>query len=215
MRPFIVGIAGGTASGKTTIAQQIAQAGGSDRVVVVALDRYYRSQAHIRPEQRTAINYDHPDALEFELLISHLKQLQSGIAIDAPLYDFASHSRDPHHTTRIEPKPVIVVEGILVLANTELCTLLDLKVFVATPDRIRLARRTERDTEQRGRSIESVNSQWNDSVQPMHQVFCEPSRALADIVVDGCDNPETTGNSLWITVWQRAQRRLSPDCEVL
>jgi len=215
LRPCIVGIAGGTASGKTTIAQQLAHAGGTERVVVVGLDRYYRSQDHLTHDQRAALNYDHPSALEFDLLITHLKQLQGGDAVGIPLYDFATLCRDPLHTTRITSKPIVIVEGILVLANTELCSLFDLKIFVATPDAVRRQRRIERDTRERGRSIESVVAQWDETVQPMHKEFCEPSKAAADIVIDGQDNLRVVGESLWTTVWNRAQTCEAISREVL
>jgi uridine kinase len=214
MKPFIVGIAGGTASGKTTIARQLVHVGGSERVVVIELDRYYRSQEHLPPEQRATLNYDHPAALEFNLLIAHVQQLRRGNVIDAPLYDFTTHCRDPLRTTRIDPKPIIIVEGVLVFANAELCTLLNLKIFIDTPEEVRRQRRVERDARERGRSVESTNAQWNESVQPMHQEFCEPSKAVADIVIDGRDNLQKTGESLWSIVWNRAQSHESIGCGV-
>jgi uridine kinase len=143
-----------------------------------------------------------------------VQQLRRGNVIDAPLYDFTTHCRDPLRTTRIDPKPIIIVEGVLVFANAELCTLLNLKIFIDTPEEVRRQRRVERDARERGRSVESTNAQWNESVQPMHQEFCEPSKAVADIVIDGRDNLQKTGESLWSIVWNRAQSHESIGCGV-
>lgn len=206
MRPFLVGIAGGTASGKTTIARQLSRIGGIERVVVIELDRYHRSQEHLTDTERAALNYDHPAALEFELLIDHLRQLKSGKTIDIPRYDFATHCRDPIHTTQIAPKSIVIVEGILVFADAELCALFDLRVFVETPDDVRLTRRIERDTRERGRSAESVHAQWNDTVLPMHKKFCVPSKSAAEIVINGGDNLQTVSESLWSLVLNRLQQ---------
>jgi len=178
--------------------------GGSDRVVVLELDRYYRSQDLFTAEQRARLNYDHPDALEFELLVTQLTELRNGKAIDAPVYDFATHCRDPLRTTRIEPKHIIIVEGILVFANSELREIFDFKIFVDTPKDIRLARRIERDTRERGRSIESVNAQWQATVQPMHEAFCEPSRVYADVVVAGRDGVSAQVQSIWSDICKMA-----------
>jgi uridine kinase len=208
--PFIIGMAGGTASGKTTLASKLALLCGSDKVAVIGLDWYYRSQDHLTLAERTLLNYDHPDSLEYELLITHLHSLQLGRSIEAPNYDYALHSR-ASHTTRIDTeqrrKEFIVIEVILTFANAELVKLLDLKVFVDTPEPVRFTRRLERDTRERGRSPESVHIQWQTSVQPMHREFCEPSRALADVIVDGQGDLAHTAHSLWDAVLERSRTR--------
>ena len=203
-KSFLVGIAGGTASGKTTLAQQLVKIGGDDRVALIELDRYYRSQEHLTDMERSSLNYDHPAALEFDLLIDHLTQLKCGKTINAPLYDFATHCRDPIHTTPIAPRSIIIVEGILVLADSVLCALFDLRIFVETPDDTRLMRRIERDLHERGRSIESVHTQWSNTVLPMHQKFCQPSKSVAEIVIDGRDNLQTVSEALWALIWERS-----------
>lgn len=204
---FIIGIAGGTASGKTTLANNLLTIGGSEKVAVVGLDRYYRTQDGIPPDQRALVNYDHPDALEYELLITHLNSIQHGDSIEAPVYDFATHCRDPHHTTHVDAKECIVIEGILAFAHPELVKLFDLKVFVDTPESIRFTRRFERDTRERGRTPESVHAQWQTTVQPMHLEFCEPSRAVADLIINGHTDLASTAQSLWSTVSERARGR--------
>ncbi|MFO0417271.1 MAG: uridine kinase [Pseudomonadota bacterium] len=206
MKPFLVGIAGGTASGKTTLAAKLLEVGGQEDVVIIELDRYYRSQEHLTLEQRALSNYDHPDALEFNLLIDHLNQLCAGSSIDAPHYDFPTHSRDHAITKHIKPLPVIIVEGILVFAEPKLRQLFDLKIFVDTPEEIRFDRRLARDTKERGRSVESVQEQWRATVQPMHLEFCEPGRAFADVIVsEGSDLIDVTA-TLWSDISERARQ---------
>jgi len=207
MSSFLVGIAGGTASGKTTLTRMLAELGGSERVAVLELDRYYRSRSNLSPSERATVNYDHPDALEFDLLLEHLQSLKAGQSIVAPTYDFATHCRDLLKASRIDPKPVMIVEGILIFAAPNLRELFDLRIFVDAPEQVRFARRLERDTKVRGRSIESVYQQWNTTVQPMHAEFCEPGRTYADRIVDGQTNLAHTAQSLWSTVSERAQRR--------
>jgi uridine kinase len=185
MRPYLVGIAGGTASGKTTIAHKLVEIAGTNQADIVELDRYYRSQDHVDLTTRHSVNYDHPDALEFELLILHLKSLRYGEAVDTPIYDFATHTRLKGQTIRVEPKPIIFFEGILTLCVRELRELFDTTIFVDAPDDIRLTRRIERDIRERGRTRESAIEQWNATVQPMYQQFCEPSRAFAEMGLDG------------------------------
>lgn len=205
MKPFLIGITGGTASGKTTIARKLVANGGSDQVALLELDRYYRSQAHLTPEQRATVNYDHPDALEFDLLVHQLKQLLGGAPIHAPVYDFASHCRRPTQTTLIKPLPVIIVEGILLCTDATLLKLFNLKVFVHTEEEVRLSRRVDRDVRERGRSVESVKAQWHATVQPMHLQFCEPGRQCADLVVDGNTDAADVAQSLWCAVMGRRE----------
>jgi uridine kinase len=185
MRPYLVGIAGGTASGKTTIAHKLVDTAGPNKADIVELDRYYRAQDHIELAARHSLNYDHPNALEFELLIEHLKMLRNGDAVDTPVYDFATHTRLKGQTIRVEPKPIIFFEGILTLCVPKLRELFDTTIFVDAPDDIRLTRRIERDIREHARTRESAIEQWNATVQPMYQQFCEPSRAFAEMELDG------------------------------
>lgn len=205
MRSYLVGIAGGTASGKTTLTRRLFEVAGAQNAAVVELDRYYRCQDQIDTAARATANYDHPDSLEFELLIQHLRQLQAGTPVHTPVYDFAQHTRCKARSILVEPRPVILVEGILVFAVPQLRDLFDFRIFVDTPAELRLQRRTERDIRERGRTREGVLSQWNATVHPMHLEFCEPSRVAADMVFDGstcCDAPVDT---MWQDLLQRAQ----------
>jgi uridine kinase len=207
LETVILGIAGGTASGKTTLAQTLADRGGSEQIVVLELDRYYLSQSNLSPTDRESVNYDHPDTLEFELLVQHLKSLKAGNSIMAPIYDFTTHCRDPLKFSHIHPRPLIIVEGILTFAYSELLNLFDFKIFVDTPKEVRFSRRLERDTRLRGRSIVSVNKQWNTTVQPMHLKFCEPGKVYADRVIDGQSNFETLAEELLIDLWSALRRK--------
>jgi uridine kinase len=187
-RPLVVGIAGGTGSGKTTVANKLAAALPAGRCVTIDHDAYYRDQSHLPLAERTVINYDHPDALETTLLVDHLRALRDGRAVDVPLYDFATHTRRMQ-TRRIEPAAVIVVEGILVFTDAALRAELDIKIFVDTDPDIRLIRRIRRDLEQRGRSFQSVRDQYYATVRPMHIEHVEPSKRWADLIVpEGGDN---------------------------
>jgi uridine kinase len=201
----IVGIAGGTGSGKTCIARDLSHIGGSDRVQALSLDSYYRSQDALTPEARAVVNYDHPDALEVSLLIEHLRLLQSGHSIEMPIYDFATHSR-AIQTERIVPRDVVIVEGILTLYYPELRPLFGYSVFVDAPDALRLERRLRRDVRERGRTEESVLTQWSDTVQPMHEKFCMPTKHYATEVFDGsswCDGDVT---NLWGRIVEQTSR---------
>jgi uridine kinase len=185
--PTIIGIAGGSGSGKTTVTRKLAQALGRD-CRVIDHDSYYRDRSDTPLEEREAINYDHPDALESELLASHLAELRNGVAIEVPVYDFVSHTRS-QTTRRIDPAPVILVEGILVLADADLRAQLDIKIFVDTDPDIRLLRRIGRDMQERGRSFHAVCEQYQRTVRPMHLQFVEPSKRWADLIVpEGGDN---------------------------
>ena len=178
--PLIIGIAGGSGSGKTFIADQLVTA--IPEVALVQHDSYYRHRPDLDFEQRSQVNYDHPDSLETDLLIHHLGLLARGVAIDRPIYDFSRHLRATE-TDRIEPAPVIIVEGILVLTNSELRDRLGLKIYVDTDPHIRLARRLGRDIDERGRTADSVLKQYFTSVRPMHIEFVEPSKSYADLVI--------------------------------
>jgi len=179
----IIGIAGGSSSGKTTVASKLYEESkvfGS--VAIIRLDDYYRSHDNMTLDERAAINYDHPNAYEFDLLISHIKQLKEGKSIEKPIYDFVIHNRKKE-TEQIEPCDVLIVEGILAFVNQELRDLFDIKLFVHTPDDIRFIRRLKRDTEKRGRTVQSVVSQYLTTVRPMHIEFVEPSKSYADLII--------------------------------
>ncbi len=187
MKPLMIGIAGGTGSGKSTFTGRLRETFGDD-IAVVYHDNYYRSNDGVPVEQRKKINYDHPDSLETELLVEHLIKLRSGIAIQSPVYDFTVHNRS-EKTIRIEPRSIIIVEGILVLADKRLQDLFDIKIYVETDADERILRRVMRDLKERGRDIENIVDQYLTTVKPMHYMFVEPSRAKADFVINGGMNP--------------------------
>lgn len=180
--PLIIGIAGGSGSGKTTVANVILERVGAKHIAYIPHDAYYRDLATLPPVQRAAVNFDHPDSLETDLLIQHLKQLINYQAIELPIYDFKIHARTPT-TIRIEPQPVIIVEGILIFAEPLLRELCDVKIFVDTDPDIRFIRRLQRDITERGRSTESVINQYINTVRPMHLEFVEPSKRYADVII--------------------------------
>jgi uridine kinase len=184
----VIGIAGGTGSGKTTIAHKLAGAIPGGRCVVIDHDSYYSDQSHLAPEARDRVNFDHPSTLDSALLAQHLASLRGGTAVDVPIYDFVTHTRRPD-TRRVEPAPVIIVEGILVFVEPALREQLDVKIFVDTDPDIRLMRRIRRDLEQRGRTFASVRDQYYATVRPMHIEYVEPSKRWADLIVpEGGDN---------------------------
>ncbi|MEM0963712.1 MAG: uridine kinase [Bacteroidota bacterium] len=178
----VIGIAGGSGSGKTTVQRRIMERFGSRRIALLDHDAYYRPLDHLTPDQRARFNFDHPDALQTDLMVDHLDQLMAGAAIEKPTYSFETHSRQPE-TETVEPRPVVLVEGILVLAEKALRARMDVKLFVdAAPD-VRLMRRMERDLHERGRSVESVLDQYRRTVRPMHLEFVEPSKRHADVII--------------------------------
>jgi uridine kinase len=188
MRPLCIGIAGGTGSGKSTIARNIAQALPAEAVATVDHDSYYRDRGDLPYEERCALNFDHPDALETELLVAHLRRLREGRAVDVPIYDFKTHARLPE-TRHVEPTPVLIVEGILVFVDAALRAELDIKIFVDTDADIRVFRRIRRDLEQRGRTFQAVRDQYYRTVRPMHLMFVEPSKRWADLIIpEGGEN---------------------------
>ena len=182
MQPLIIGIAGGTGSGKTTVSNAIMERVGRERIAWLQQDQYYRDQTDKPFEERTRVNYDHPDSLETELMVEHLKRLKAGEAVETPVYDFAADTRT-RETLRVEPRAVILVEGILIFADPELRRLFDVKIFVDADADLRLIRRLHRDMAERGRSFESVIRQYQETVRPMHLEFVEPSKRYADIIV--------------------------------
>ncbi len=180
--PLVIGIAGGTGSGKTTVAQQILQRVGEKHIAYLPHDAYYKDLRHLTPSQRAEVNFDHPDALETDLLIQHIHMLKQGQAVQVPIYDFATHTRRPE-TITVEPRPLILVEGILVFVEKALRELFDLKIFVDTDADIRFIRRLERDIRERGRTMEAVIRQYLSTVRPMHLEFVEPSKRYADVII--------------------------------
>jgi uridine kinase len=179
---MIIGISGGTGSGKTTVAEKIIAAAGPGNVVFLQQDAYYRNLGDMPLDLKHRVNYDHPDAFDSELLINHVDTLRAGEAIEQPIYDYATHSRrtETHH---VEPRPVIIVEGILVFVNPKMRGLMDLKIFVDADADIRFIRRLDRDVHERGRTLESVITQYTTTVRPMHLQFVEPSKRYADIII--------------------------------
>ncbi|MGA8038811.1 MAG: uridine kinase [Acidimicrobiia bacterium] len=186
-RPIFIGIAGGSGSGKTTIAETVIER-LDNKVALLQHDAYYRHMPELSLQERAKVNYDHPAALETELLVSHLIALREGKTVERPVYDFSQHLRS-EKTVTINPAPVVVIEGILVLSEPELRSELDLKIYVDTDPDLRLARRIERDIHERGRSVDSVISQYFSTVRPMHLEFVEPSKRYADLIMPEGYNP--------------------------
>jgi uridine kinase len=179
---IIVGVAGGTGSGKTTVSQAILDRVGRDRIAYLQHDSYYRDRSHVPLEERAKANFDHPDALESELLAQHLASLKTGQAVEVPVYDFTTHTRETR-TVTVAPRKVILVEGILIFAERALRELMDIKVFVDTDADIRFIRRLQRDITERGRTVGSVIRQYTETVRPMHLEFVEPSKRYADVII--------------------------------
>jgi uridine kinase len=181
-RPFLIGVAGGSGSGKTTVAERLAGLIGEPSLALLRLDAYYCDSGHLPFEERAAINYDHPDAFDWELLVEHVDALASGEAVEVPVYDFATYERSGERT-RLAPARVVVVEGILVLYEPELRERFDLRVFVDTDADVRFIRRLERDVAERERSLRSVIDQYLGTVRPSHEQFIEPSKRHADVII--------------------------------
>jgi uridine kinase len=182
MKPFVIGVAGGSGSGKTTVVRRIVESLGDDQVTLIEHDRYYRPRDDLRLEERAALNYDHPDSLETDLLVRHVKDLREGKPVEVPIYDFARHARAAG-TTTIPPRRAIIVEGILIFTDPDLRRLMDVKVFVDADDDTRFIRRLQRDIAERGRTVASVIDQYLGTVKPMHLEFVEPSKRYADIII--------------------------------
>ena len=194
-RPLIIGIVGGTGSGKTTVARAICQV-HAGQAVILDQDAYYRDLADLPLEERRRVNFDHPDAIDAELLAEHLTRLRAGEAVDKPTYDYAAHTRSGE-TVRIEPRDVVLVEGILLFADPAIRALFDIKVFVDVADDVRFIRRLLRDMAERGRTVDMVIEQYLSTVRPMHQEFVEPSKRYADIII-----PEGGHNRIGIEMLQ-------------
>lgn len=181
-RPILIGITGGTGSGKTTIANEIFSKFDKSCITMIEQDSYYKDQSHLSKEERTKTNYDHPDAFDTDLLVSHLKKLISGETVEKPIYDFAAHNRKKE-TVMLEPREIIIVEGILILDSKEIRDLLDIKIYVDTDADVRIIRRLVRDLNERGRTVDSVIDQYLNVVRPMHMQFIEPTKRYADIII--------------------------------
>ena len=184
MKSFIVGIGGGTGAGKTTLALALQERFAPGETVLIDQDAYYRDRSHLSPGERNGLNFDDPAAYDNDLLISHLNQLLSGRPIERPVYDFTNHCRR-HETERLAPRAILIVEGIMVLADPRLRRLMDLKIFVEASADLRFIRRLLRDTAERGRTLTSVITQYLESVRSMHLIYVEPSRQYADLVISG------------------------------
>ena len=180
--PYVIGIAGGTGSGKTTFSRELVATLMTNKIVYLSHDSYYKDQSNVPFSERVKTNYDHPDSLETDLMIKHIEMLRNFQPVDIPIYDFVEHTR-AKETEHIEPQSVILIEGILIFAVRELRDLMDMKIFVDTDADIRFMRRLQRDIEERGRSVKSVCDQYINVVRPMHEAFVEPSKTFADIIV--------------------------------
>ncbi len=181
-KPIVFGVAGGTASGKTTVAREILGAVGASQIAYLPHDAYYRDQPDLSLEERSKVNYDHPNSLETKLLIKHIRALIAGKSVEVPVYDFTIHRRT-QDTVTVEPSPIILVDGILIFTKRKLRELMDIKVFVDTPADVRFIRRMKRDIEERGRTLDSVVAQYLETVRPMHIKFVEPSKQFADVII--------------------------------
>jgi uridine kinase len=180
--PVVIGIAGGTGSGKTTIANVLLERVGADSIALLPHDAYYKDLEDLPKPQKDIVNFDHPDSLESSLLVTHIRALRGGKTVATPIYDFTTHTRTAQ-TRQIEPQPIILVEGILIFAESSLRDQFDVKIFVDTPADIRFIRRLVRDIDERGRSLESVIQQYEMTVRPMHLEFVEPSKRYADVII--------------------------------
>jgi uridine kinase len=183
MGPITIGVAGGTGSGKTTVARRVLERVGFDNVAYLPHDAYYRDLGSLSPTERARINFDHPDSLDDDLLIAHLHQLQANQPVEIPVYDFKTDRRRTDVTRHVDPQPVILVEGILIFANCQLRSLMDVKIYVDTDADIRFIRRLQRDVAERGRTVESVINQYLNTVRPMHLEFVEPTKRYADVII--------------------------------
>ncbi len=181
-RGILIGISGASGSGKTLVANTLYELLGSDKVVIIQEDSYYKDLSHLPLEERAKFNFDHPDAFDHDLLIEHLKLLLAGKSIEHPMYDFTTHSRKKE-TRRVGPHEIIILEGILLLAIPEIRELMDIRIFIDTPPDICFIRRLQRDIKERGRSVDSVIKQYQETVRPMYMQFVEPSKRYADIII--------------------------------
>ena len=204
-KPIIIGVTGGTGSGKTTVTRKIIEEFGDVSLAYIPQDAYYKDQSHLSMDERVLTNYDHPFAFDNDLLSEHIRQLLDGQAVQMPVYDFTQHNR-AEETIRVEPKEVIIIEGILIFSDKELRDLMDIKVFVDTDDDIRIIRRIERDMAERGRSLDSIIDMYTSIVKPMHEQFIEPTKKFADIII-----PEGGSNNVAIDLMTTKIRSIIPN----
>lgn len=204
-KPIIIGVTGGTGSGKTTVTRKIIEEFGDVSLAYIPQDAYYKDQSHLTMDERVLTNYDHPFAFDNDLLSKHIKQLLDGQAVQMPVYDFTQHNR-AEETIRVEPKEVIIIEGILIFSDKELRDLMDIKVFVDTDDDIRIIRRIKRDMAERGRSLDSIIDMYTSIVKPMHEQFIEPTKKFADIII-----PEGGSNNVAIDLMTTKIRSIIPN----
>ena len=209
MTPIIIGIAGGSGSGKTTVARSLIDLIGPERIAYLEHDNYYRDLSHLSVEERAVVNFDHPDSFETSLMVEHIKALKAGETINKPVYSYQHHARTKEMIPVVS-RPLIIVEGILVLENPDLRSIMDVKIFVDTEDDVRLVRRLRRDIAERGRSLEHVLSQYEATVRPMHLTFVLPSRRYADVIV-----PRGGGNTVAIQMVADGVMRRLPGGEAL
>jgi uridine kinase len=205
---FVIGVAGGSGSGKTTVVRRIVDSLGPEQVTLLDHDRYYRSRNDLRLEERAALNYDHPDALETDLMVAHVRALKAGQPINAPQYDFTRHAR-LSETETFQPRRALIVEGILVFTDAALRDLMDIKVFVDTDSDTRFIRRLQRDVAERGRTMESVIEQYQHTVKPMHLEFVEPSKRYADVIIP-LGGHNTVAVDLLLTMLRSVAKPVAP-----
>ena len=205
---FVIGVAGGSGSGKTTVVRRIVDSLGPEQVTLLDHDRYYRDRNDLRLEERAALNYDHPDALETDLMVAHVRALKAGRAVDVPQYDFTRHARLSEIET-FQPRRALIVEGILVFTDAALRDLMDIKVFVDTDSDTRFIRRLQRDVAERGRTMESVIDQYQHTVKPMHLEFVEPSKRYADVIIP-LGGHNTVAVDLLLTMLRSIAKPVSP-----
>lgn len=204
-KPIVIGVTGGTGSGKTTVTRKIIEEFGDVSLAYIPQDAYYKDQSHLTMDERVLTNYDHPFAFDNDLLSEHIRQLLNGQAVQMPVYDFTQHNR-AEETIRVEPKEVIIIEGILIFSDKELRDLMDIKVFVDTDDDIRIIRRIKRDMAERGRSLDSIIDMYTSIVKPMHEQFIEPTKKFADIII-----PEGGSNNVAIDLMTTKIRSIIPN----
>lgn len=204
---MIIGICGGTGSGKTTIAKAIVDSVGVRNVILIEQDSYYRNLADMPLDERRQANFDHPDSIDSDMLVDHIKRLKQGQSVEMPLYDFVTHTRSDRIEI-IEPRPVVIVEGILIFAEPRVRDLLDIRIFVDTPDDVRLMRRLKRDIVERGRTFERTLDQYARTIRPMHFEFVEPSKRHADIIIPEGSNTGITVEFLCSMIREKLNKEL-------
>jgi len=212
LNPLIIGVAGGSGSGKTTVVKHIINTIGKDNILLLQHDSYYRDLKHLPFEERTEQNFDHPSALETELMIRHLKALSEGYQVEVPIYDFTKHIRKDE-TRLAEPKKIILIDGILIFTEKELRQLLDIKLYVDTDDDIRLLRRIQRDIVERDRQLENVLTQYEKHVRPMHLEFVEPTKRYADIIIPRGGENQVALDMVNALIQDRLKNEMDPSTE--